>query len=134
MPRRTTCLFSAHQEKFVSFYHGPCAHRSRVQTLKPRYTCAGFDIMPSKKESNTTFIRAIRAMTLQLPSLIVTMHDIVSQEASATIAQSSEISDEGFKAISLTELIDTIQIRFNMLLYLGDNFCSSVQLILAWHS
>ncbi|MCJ1428551.1 hypothetical protein MMC29_006461 [Sticta canariensis] len=95
------------------------------QTLESRYTCAGFDISSSKKDSNTAFIRAIRAMTLHLPGLLPSFHEIIDQEESAALAQCSNTNNEGFKTISLAELIESIQDRYNILSYLGDKFANN---------
>lgn len=107
---------------------------SHSQMLKPRYTCGGFDMSSSKKESNTAFLRAIRAKTPHLSDSIPKFHEIIDQEVSAALAQCSNTNNEGFKSISLTGLIGSIQDRFNILFYLGDEFCQGFEQIFVRHS
>ena len=128
------CLYLVQQNKLVSSYQISDAPYSHVQTLEPRYTCGGFDISSSKKDSNTTFIRAIRAMTHHLPGLLSSFHEIIDQEVSAALAQCSNTNNEGFKTISLTGLIGSIQDRYNILSYLGNKFCQGFQQIFSRHS
>lgn len=87
-----------------------------------------------KKEFDTAFIRVIRDVSLHLLSLLSTFHQIIDQEVSAALSQCSSVNDQGFKAIPPTRPVESIQNRFNILLYLGDKLGPKHEPVLAWRS